>query len=335
MSVRKLTFYITGHNVKVMSDHLPLKKFLEKKTLNAKVNNLAIELEQFKIELDWISGVKNTLTDSLSRLLDMTHKAEPTQEPPGEEFSVACFEELETAKVHKIFMERIENIEIEVSKEVMQEVKVPISKKQMIQLQKNDEYKCMVVPLILRDPLLVLGHNQNGHNGSRRTYNTLKRSYYWPNIRKEVFFHCKNCSECILQNQTTTDTQFDTFTTPEAPMQFICIDIVGPISPVSLKGNRFCLTIVDMLTGYMMAVAIPNKSVETMVKAYMDHVYSIFGGSSHMLTDNGSKFRNDVFDEVCDKLGIKRVYSPVYTTQSNGNLEGFHRFFKACISKHI
>ena len=53
------------------------------------------------------------------------------------------------------------------------------------------------------------------------------------------------------------------------------------------------------------------------------------------LTDNGSEFRNDVFDEVCDKLGIKRVYSPVYTPQSNCKLEGFHSFFKACILKHI
>ena len=193
----------------------------------------------------------------------------------------------------------------------------------------------MVVPLILRDPLLVLGHNQNGHNGSRRMYNALKRSYYWPNMKKEVFFHCKNCSECILQNQTTTDTQFGTFTTPEGPMQFICMDIVGPISPISSKGNRFCLTVINMLTGYTMAVAILNKSAETIVKTYMDHVYSIFGGSSQMLMDNGSEFKNDVFDEVCDKLGIKRVYSPVYTPQSNGKLEGFHQFLKACISKHI
>ena len=85
----------------------------------------------------------------------------------------------------------------------------------------------------------------------------------------------------------------------------------------------------------MIAVAIPNKSADTVDKAYMDHVYSIFGGSSSMLTDNGSEFRNDMFDEVCDKLGTKRVYSPVYTPQSNGKLEGFHRFYKACISKHI
>ena len=214
MAVRKLTFYITGHNIKVKSDHLPLKKFLEKKTLNAKVNNWAVELEQFKIELDWISGVKNTLADSLSRSLDMTPEAKPTHEPPDEEFGVACFEELESAKVHKVFMEQIENVKIEVPKEIMQEVRIPIPKKQMLQLQKNDEYcrciirktrtecelkkifmidagilyrlwmedgqtyKCMVVPLILQDPLLVLGHNRNGHNGSRRTYNVLKRSYY-------------------------------------------------------------------------------------------------------------------------------------------------------------
>ena len=360
-----------GHNIKVKSDHLPLKKFLEKKTLNVKVNNWVVELEQFKIELDWISGVKNTLADSLSRLLDMTPEAEPTQEPSGEEFGVACFEELESAKVHEDFTELIEEVEIEVPKEIMQEVKIPIPKKHMLQLQKNDEYcrrivrrmrterelkkifilddgilyrlwledghtyKCIVVPQILRDPLLVLGHNRNGHNGSRRTYSALKRNYYWLNMKKEVFYHCKNCSECILQNQTTTDSQFGTFTTPDGPMQFICMDIVGPILPVSSRGNRFCLTVIDMLTGYTMAVPIPNKSAETIVNTYMNHVYSIFRGSSRMLTDNGSEFKNDVFDEVCAKLGIKRVYSPVYTPQSNGKLEGFHQFFKACISKHI
>ena len=54
-----------------------------------------------------------------------------------------------------------------------------------------------------------------------------------------------------------------------------------------------------------------------------------------MLMDNGREFRNDMFDEVCDKLGIKRVYSPVYTPQSNGKLERFHQFFKACILKHL
>ena len=34
-------------------------------------------------------------------------------------------------------------------------------------------------------------------------------------------------------------------------------------------------------------------------------------------------------------LGLKHIFSPVYTPQSDGHLEGWHRFFKACIAKHI
>ena len=38
---------------------------------------------------------------------------------------------------------------------------------------------------------------------------------------------------------------------------------------------------------------------------------------------------------ICEELNIKHVFSPVYTPQANGRLEGWHRFLKACIAKHI
>ena len=90
-----------------------------------------------------------------------------------------------------------------------------------------------------------------------------------------------------------------------------------------------------MLTGFTIAVPIKNKNAETICDAYRDNVYCVFGGSSRMLTDNGSEFKNKEIQEVCDTLGLKHIFSPVYTPQSNGRLEGWHRFFKACIAKHI
>ena len=39
MSINKSTFYLTGHEITLRSDHLPLKKFLRKMTLNQMVNN--------------------------------------------------------------------------------------------------------------------------------------------------------------------------------------------------------------------------------------------------------------------------------------------------------
>ena len=367
MAVRRLTFYITDADVTIRSDHLPLRKFLTKETMNAKVNNWAVELEQFKLKLEWIQGSKNTLADSLSRLLDIEPEAGNKPEPEGQEFGTFCFQELGKAEVREVY-EKIENITVDTG---VKEVLLPMPKETLKKLQKADEFcrlivqkikkdeisskiyireegvlrrlwidenetfNCVVVPRVLQQPLLILTHDKSGHNGAKRTYAAIKRNYYWPGMRKEVFRHCKSCKECLLQNQTTTSQKFSHFKPPEYPMQQICMDLVGPITPTSTRGNRYVLTVVDMLTGYTMAIPIKNKMAETVVTAYREHVYCIFGGSSSMLTDNGTEFKNEDMDSICTKLGIRRVFTPVYTPECNGKLEGWHKFFKACVAKHI
>ena len=53
-------------------------------------------------------------------------------------------------------------------------------------------------------------------------------------------------------------------------------------------------------------------------------------------TDNGTEFKNKLFKEVVSKLGMEfSIHSPRYRPQSNGKIEGFHRFLKTCIGKHI
>ena len=112
MSIRRLSFYVTDAEVTIKCDHLPLKKFLNKQTMNSKVNNWAVELEQFKLHLDWIPGSRNLLADSLSRMLDIDPDANQRDEPPGHEFGSYCFEELQPAKVLEIVnTEVIESVE--------------------------------------------------------------------------------------------------------------------------------------------------------------------------------------------------------------------------------
>ena len=71
MSVKKLSFYLDSAKITVRSDHLPLKRFLEKNTMNSKVNNWAVELESQKIDFKFIPGVQNILADTLSRLIEI------------------------------------------------------------------------------------------------------------------------------------------------------------------------------------------------------------------------------------------------------------------------
>ena len=67
--------------------------------MNSKVINWAVELEQFRLHLEWIPGSHNLLADSLSCLLDILPDAQKSKEPDDQEFGSYCFEELEPAKV--------------------------------------------------------------------------------------------------------------------------------------------------------------------------------------------------------------------------------------------
>ena len=76
------------------SDHLPLKKFLRKMTLNNMVNNWSTEIESFNINFVHISGKANILADKLSRLIDTDPDLKQQPELKGHEFSKYCFEAL-------------------------------------------------------------------------------------------------------------------------------------------------------------------------------------------------------------------------------------------------
>ena len=91
-----------------------------------------------------------------------------------------------------------------------------------------------------------------------------------------------------------------------------------------------------MLTGFTWCIPIKSKKATDVARVYMQHVYSILGGSTKILTDNGTEFKNEVFREVLQKLGTEKlIHSPPYRPQSNGHIEGFHRYLKACIAKHM
>ena len=158
MSVRKLSFNITDAEVTIKCDHLSLRKFLQKQTLNTTVNNWAVELEQFNLKLEWIQLAKNTLADSLSRLLEVDPEAKLQLEKEGHEFGTFCFEELnKTGEISPDCLipaaESVKHIEITYDKQNVREVKLPLMTEQMIQLQKNDAEARKIVHKLHKEKL--------------------------------------------------------------------------------------------------------------------------------------------------------------------------------------
>ena len=143
MSVKKLSFYIDTAKITVRSDHLPLKKFLEKNTLNSKVNNWAVELKSQNITFEYIPRIKNTLADTLSRLIDIDENIKLQPEEEGKEFGYFPFEELppaQTQVVEEIITGETGTLSIHHAKstEINGEIQLPLKDKKLAKLQESD-----------------------------------------------------------------------------------------------------------------------------------------------------------------------------------------------------
>ena len=70
--------------------------------MNSKVNNWAIEISPFHITFEYIKGIKNTLADNTSRLINIDPQIQQDSEPEGYEFGYYTFDTLPTLEVSNI-----------------------------------------------------------------------------------------------------------------------------------------------------------------------------------------------------------------------------------------
>ena len=155
------------------------------------------------------------------------------------------------------------------------------------------------------------------------------RLYYWNNMKKDSLRHCKQCAVCEKFEVEHIKFEKLHFSKPNQPMEFICMDLIGEFYPQTSRGHRYALTVMDMLTGFVFCAPLKSKKAEEVTQTYLNEVYYRFGGSRKILSDNGTEFKNKMFEEVAKKLGCEvRAYSPPYRPQSNGKIECFHKFLK-------
>ena len=55
--------------------------------------------------------------------------------------------------------------------------------------------------------------------------------------------------------------------------------------------------------------------------------------SQFILSDNGTKFKNQLMDNVLQQCGIDCIFSALYHPQSDGKLEVFHKNLKPTLKK--
>ncbi len=198
----------------------------------------------------------------------------------------------------------------------------------------NDPVIRLYVPRHLRALVIEQYHNQNGHMGVQKTFDSIRQKYFWPNLFKELYLYVSSCTTCQTRSLQKIRQPLQETDIPPYPMAKLSLDLSGPY-PTSLSGNKYIIAFVDWFSGWPEAFAVPDKTADTVAHLLIEEIFPRFGCPLQIVTDNGSENVNKVVRETLESLNVHHVLTSVYHPQSNAKVERFHRTLHDVLAKKL
>jgi len=299
--VNKFKSYISGSkfNTVLYTDHKPLVGlFKNKEPNNARQTRWIILLSMLNVKVMYEPGKKNVVADALSRMETVNYK--PITALVTNPSTINITEDNSLLGKFKENFITIENEKYYMDKESQNLRKI---------IENNND----------KIDLVLKAHGV-GHEGVFKTYNRLKRDYYWINMILDVKYIVSTCHRCqIFIPQRTNNQTEDIPTKPGLPFTKVGLDIVGPL-PRSTKGNLYIIVLVDYLTKWVEAEA-TDKIESDNVISFLSKVFARHGIPEILVTDNGPQFRSDKTKSFLDLYGVYVHFTSTYHPESNGEVE--------------
>ena len=89
----------------------------------------------------------------------------------------------------------------------------------------------------------------------------------------------------------------------------------------------------DHFTKHVMAYVTPDQTAKTVAKIMYQGYILIFGAPAKLLHDQGLNFMGNIIQELCELMGIKKIRTLPYHSQTNGQVECTHQTIMQRIGK--
>jgi transposase InsO family protein len=151
----------------------------------------------------------------------------------------------------------------------------------------------------------------------------------------------KSCKACQFHaKQIHTLAQALQMIPPSWPFVVWGVDILGPF-PRAIGGYRFLFVAIDKFTKWPEATLVVNITQGAAV-AFLKSVVRRFGVPSRIITDNGTQFTSQIFQEYCEDIGTQLFFASVAHPRSNDQVEranaeilrGLKTCTYDCLKKH-
>jgi hypothetical protein len=200
-------------------------------------------------------------------------------------------------------------------------------------LLRRQEPPLPLVPFVpagrMRADILKIYHDTPGngaHFGRDKTTRKIKERYYWPTMVADIKNHVNSCLPCAQNNyrRQKLPGKLKPIPPPEGIWKLLSMDFHGPIVPTSRRGNKYIISLTDVLSKFVITKAVRDCTATTAVDFLTNDVILKYGTPTCILTDNGTHFTAQVMNNLFQKLGVTHLYSTVYHPQTNGQIERFN-----------
>ncbi|GJU23421.1 reverse transcriptase domain-containing protein [Tanacetum coccineum] len=188
-------------------------------------------------------------------------------------------------------------------------------------------------------PLETLGVISNkrppgGHHSANLTARKVfDAGFFWPTIYQDAHTMIKSCDTCQRQGKISQRDEM-----PQNSIQ-VCeifdvwgIDFMGPFP--SSRGNKYILVVVDYLSKWVEAKALPTNDARVVVK-FLKSLFARFGTPRAIISDRGTHFCNDQFAKVMSKYGVTHRLATAYHPQTSGQVEVSNRGLKRILERTV
>ena len=158
----------------------------------------------------------------------------------------------------------------------------------------------------------------NNHPGINKTYEDLKQSYYYPNLKKEITKFINNCHICNFKHERNPiKLPLEKTETPTGPFQIYHSDIWY------INNNQMYVTMIDKFTKYAMIEEIPERTTLTLIKAYLK-LFLLMKKPNKIILDNEGGFRSPLFTDFLEKQNIEYHFTTPNRHTGNSDVERLH-----------
>jgi hypothetical protein len=171
----------------------------------------------------------------------------------------------------------------------------------------------------------LLAEIHGGECGSHSSSRTLvgkafQHGFYWPTALQDATELVRSCKACQLHaKKIHTPAQALQMIPPSWPFAVWGLDILGPF-PRAIGGYRYLYIAIDKFTKWPEATLVVNIT-KASATTFLKSIVCQFGVPNRIITDNGTQFTSQYFQEYCEDIGIQLSFASVAHPWSNGQVK--------------